>query len=139
MPTVNQLIRKGRKQVRRVSKAPALGGAPQRSGVVLRIFVINPKKPNSANRHCARIRLSTGKEVTCYIPGMDVKFGEHSRVLVQGGKAKDLPGVRYTVVRGTRDAAGDPTKRKHRSLFGTAKPAEKSVGKDLKKQKRVIR
>lgn len=127
MPTTQQLVRKGRSKPKKSSRSPALGGAPQKSGVVLRVFVITPKKPNSAKRHCARVRLSNGKELTAYIPGMRINLAEHARVLIQGGGgAKDLPGVKYTVVRGTRDTLGDPTKRKHRSLFGASKPGKKT-------------
>lgn len=125
MPTIQQLIRKGRNKPPKKRKAPALQGNPQKLGVVLRVYVINPKKPNSASRHVVRVRLTNGIEVTAYFPGMKMNVAEHSVVLIQGGKAKDLPGVRYTVVRGTEGASGDPTKRQHRSLYGTPKPKQK--------------
>ena len=123
MPTTQQLVRKGRNEPRKKLNSPALRGAPQKRGVVLRVFIITPKKPNSAKRHCARVRLTNGKDITCYIPGTRVNIAEHSRVLVQGGGgAKDLPGVKYTVVRGALDMLGDPTARRGRSLLGTARP-----------------
>ncbi len=106
MATINQLIRKGRKKQKSRRKAPALKGAPVRCGVVLRVAVVNPKKPNSANRVIARVRLSTGQEVTAYCPGEKNNLKEHANVLVRGGRVKDLPGVRYHLVRGNRDLGG---------------------------------
>src|SRR5207253_6047838 len=106
MPTVNQLVRKGRVAAKSKTKTPALGGAPQRRGVCTRVFTHTPKKPNSALRKVARVRLSNGMEVTTYIPGEGHNLQEHSVVLIRGGRVKDLPGVRYHVVRGTLDATG---------------------------------
>lgn len=106
MPTVNQLVRKGRKSQKSKSKAPALQGNPQKRGTVLRTFVMNPKKPNSAERKCCRVRLSNRVEVTAYIPGKDHTLQEHSTVLLRGGRVPDLPGVRYKVVRGKMDCGG---------------------------------
>lgn len=106
MPTINQLHNGSRKTRKRKTKAPALKGAPFKNGTVIYIKVINPKKPNSANRCIARVRLTTGQEVTCYVPGERNNIKEHSTVLVRGGRVKDLPGVRYHIVRGTRDADG---------------------------------
>lgn len=106
MPTTNQLVRKGRKTKTRLSKSPALQGNPQKRGTVLRVFIMNPKKPNSAERKCCRVRLSNKMEVTAYIPGKDHKLQEHSNVLLRGGRVPDLPGVRYKVVRGKMDADG---------------------------------
>lgn len=103
MSTINQLIRKGRKKQKSRRKAPALKGAPVRAGTVLRVAVVNPKKPNSANRVIARVRLTTGQEVTCYCPGEKNNLKEHATVLVRGGRVKDLPGVRYHLVRGAKD------------------------------------
>lgn len=131
MPTINQLARKGRKQKRTKSKSPKLGGNPQLRGTVLRTMVIDPKKPNSAKRHCARVRLSNGHEVTCYVPGKGMDIQEHSMVLVRGGRTPDLPGVKYKVVRGARDCGpvfdeteGKGTqvpRRNSRSLYGVKK------------------
>lgn len=106
MPTINQLARKGRTKRRGKSKSPALQGNPQLRGVVLRTFVRDPKKPNSANRTCARVKLTNGIEVTCYVPGKGMDIQEHSNVLVRGGRTPDLPGVRYKVIRGARDCGG---------------------------------
>ena len=127
MATINQLVRKGRKKKKSKSKSPALTGDPQRRGVVLRTFVRDPKKPNSANRTCARVRLTNGFEVTAYIPGKGMDIQEHSIVLLRGGRTPDLPGVRYKVIRGTRDSHGvDPeqggVKRANgRSKYGVKK------------------
>src|SRR5919108_5819599 len=106
MPTVNQLVRKGRVAPKSKTKTPALRGAPQKRGVCTRVYTVTPKKPNSALRKAARVRLTNGVEVTCYIPGEGHNLQEHSIVLIRGGRVKDLPGVRYHIVRGTLDAAG---------------------------------
>lgn len=108
MPTINQLVRRGREKVKNKSKAPALQGSPQKRGTVLRFYVVKPKKPNSANRKVARIRLMNGIEVTAYVPGELTSLIEHNQVLVRGGRVKDLPGVRYHVVLGKYDAPGVP-------------------------------
>lgn len=111
MPTINQLVRRGREKQHRKSKAPALQGSPQKRGVCIRVYVVNPKKPNSANRKVARVRLTNKMEVTAYIPGEGHNLQEHSVVLIRGGRVKDLPGVRYHIVRGSLDCSGvDPTK-----------------------------
>jgi small subunit ribosomal protein S12 len=119
MPTVNQLIKKGRKKAKKKEKAPALGGCSQKRGVCLRVYTTTPKKPNSALRKVARVKLSNGMEVTAYIPGIGHNLQEHSIVLVRGGRVKDLPGVRYHIVRGTLDTAGVTDRRKGRSRYGT--------------------
>ncbi len=119
MPTLNQLARKGRRKPPHKSKSPALRGSPQRRGVCTRVYTITPKKPNSALRKVARVRLSTGVEVTAYIPGEGHNLQEHSMVLVRGGRVKDLPGVRYHIVRGTMDAQGVEGRKKSRSKYGT--------------------
>ena len=106
MPTINQLVRKGRKQIKKKTSTPALKGAPQKRGVCTRVYTSTPKKPNSALRKVARVRLTTGMEVTAYIPGIGHNLQEHSVVLVRGGRVKDLPGVRYHIVRGTLDTLG---------------------------------
>jgi len=106
MPTINQLVRKGRKPPRKRRKAPALRGAPQKRGVVLRVYVVEPKKPNSANRRVVRVKLTNGLEVSAYDPGEETNVAEHSNVLIRGGRVKDLPGVRYHVVRGALDSKG---------------------------------
>ena len=118
MPTVNQLVRKGRETPRSKTKTPALAGAPQRRGVCTRVYTHTPKKPNSALRKIARVRLTNGLEVTSYIPGEGHNLQEHSVVLVRGGRVKDLPGVRYKVVRGALDAAGVSDRKQGRSLYG---------------------
>ena len=118
MPTIQQLVRKGRQSKTSKMKTPALKGAPQRRGVCTRVFTHTPKKPNSALRKVARVRLSSGIEVTAYIPGEGHNLQEHSIVLVRGGRVKDLPGVRYKVVRGTLDAAGVSDRKKARSQYG---------------------
>ncbi|WP_457644744.1 30S ribosomal protein S12 [Persephonella sp.] len=125
MPTINQLVRKGREKVKKKSKAPALEGNPQKRGVCVRVYTTTPKKPNSALRKVARVRLSNGYEVTCYIPGIGHNLQEHSIVLVRGGRVKDLPGVRYKVIRGALDAAGVKDRRQSRSKYGTKRPKEK--------------
>jgi small subunit ribosomal protein S12 len=122
MPTINQLIRKGRQKTKHKPKAPALDGCPQRRGVVLQIMTRKPKKPNSALRKIARVRLTNGREVTCYIPGIDHNLIEHSMVMVEGGKVKDLSNVRYHVVRGTLDTAGVEGRMQGRSRYGARKP-----------------
>jgi small subunit ribosomal protein S12 len=125
MPTINQLVRKGREKKVKRSKAPALQGNPQKRGVCVRVFTTTPKKPNSALRKVARVRLSNGIEVTAYIPGIGHNLQEHSVVLVRGGRVKDLPGVRYKIIRGALDAAGVEGRRQSRSKYGTKKPKEK--------------
>lgn len=122
MPTINQLSRAGRKRVKVKSKSPALKGAPQARGVCTRVFVVAPKKPNSAQRKVARVKLSTGMEVTAYIPGEGHNLQEHSVVLVRGGRVKDLPGVKYHIVRGALDTAGVQNRKQSRSLYGAKRP-----------------
>ncbi|WP_028949796.1 30S ribosomal protein S12 [Sulfurihydrogenibium subterraneum] len=122
MPTINQLVRKGREVVKKKSKAPALQGNPQKRGVCVRVYTTTPKKPNSALRKVARVRLSNGIEVTCYIPGIGHNLQEHSIVLVRGGRVKDLPGVRYKIVRGALDAAGVKDRKQSRSKYGAKRP-----------------
>jgi small subunit ribosomal protein S12 len=122
MPTINQLIRLGRERKRKKSKSPALKGCPQTRGVCTRVMTVTPKKPNSALRKVARVRLTNGIEVTAYIPGVGHNLQEHSAVLVRGGRIKDLPGVRYHIVRGTLDALGVEDRRKGRSKYGSKKP-----------------
>jgi small subunit ribosomal protein S12 len=124
MPTVNQLVRKGRKRVKAKTTAPALGGCPQKRGVCLRVYTTTPKKPNSALRKVARVRLSNGMEVTTYIPGEGHNLQEHSVVLLRGGRVKDLPGVRYHIIRGARntDASGVESRRQGRSKYGAKRP-----------------
>ncbi len=124
MPTINQLVRKGREKVKKSSSAPKLGGNPQKRGVCLQVRTINPKKPNSALRKIARVRLTNGHEVTAYIPGEGHNLQEHSVVLVRGGRVKDLPGVRYTIIRGALEASGVEGRRQSRSKYGTKKPRE---------------
>jgi small subunit ribosomal protein S12 len=121
MPTINQLIRKGRKKVLKKTTAPALVSSPQRRGVCVRVYTTTPKKPNSALRKVARVRLTSGYEVTSYIPGIGHNLQEHSVVLVRGGRVKDLPGVRYHIVRGTLDAVGVQDRKQSRSKYGTKK------------------
>ncbi|MCK4255974.1 30S ribosomal protein S12 [candidate division WOR-3 bacterium] len=118
MPTINQLIRKPRKKLTSRSKAPALEGSPQKRGVCTRVYTTTPKKPNSALRKVTRVRLTNGYEVTCYIPGEGHNLQEHSIVLVRGGRVKDLPGVRYHIVRGVLDTGGVEGRKKSRSLYG---------------------
>jgi small subunit ribosomal protein S12 len=122
MPTINQLVRKGREQPKEKNKAPALEGCPQKRGVCTRVYTTTPKKPNSALRKVARVRLTNGYEVTAYIPGEGHNLQEHSIVLIRGGRVKDLPGVRYHVVRGTLDASGVQDRRQGRSKYGAKKP-----------------
>jgi len=122
MPTINQLIRKGRQEVIKKKSAPALQGSPQKRGVCTRVYTATPKKPNSALRKITRVRLTNGTEVTAYIPGIGHNLQEHSVVLVRGGRVKDLPGVRYHIVRGAIDAAGVEDRKKGRSKYGVKKP-----------------
>jgi small subunit ribosomal protein S12 len=122
VPTINQLIRYGRKSVKKKTKSPALRGNPQKRGVCVRVSTMTPKKPNSALRKIARVKLSNGIEVTCYIPGEGHNLQEHSNVLVRGGRVKDLPGVRYKIIRGALDAAGVEGRKQSRSKYGTKKP-----------------
>ncbi|MFH1196386.1 MAG: 30S ribosomal protein S12 [bacterium] len=125
MPTISQLVRKGRKKVVYKSKAPALSSCPQKRGVCTRVYTTTPKKPNSALRKVARVRLSHGIEVTAYIPGEGHNLQEHSIVLIRGGRVKDLPGVRYHILRGTLDTSGVEDRKKSRSKYGTKKPKAK--------------
>jgi small subunit ribosomal protein S12 len=127
LPTVNQLIRKGRIPKKYKSKSPALDDCPQRRGVCTRVFTTTPKKPNSALRKVARVRLTNNIEVTGYIPGVGHNLQEHSIVLVRGGRVKDLPGVRYHIVRGTLDSEGVVSRNQSRSKYGAKKPKEKKV------------
>jgi len=122
MPTIAQLIRFGRTSKRKKTKSPALKSCPQRRGVCIQVRTMTPKKPNSALRKIARVRLTTGIEVTAYIPGEGHNLQEHSIVLVRGGRVKDLPGVRYHIVRGTLDAAGVNSRKKSRSKYGAKRP-----------------
>jgi small subunit ribosomal protein S12 len=122
MPTINQLVRKGRKRIKKKTNTPALRGAPQKRGVCTRVYTSTPKKPNSALRKVARVRLTTGMEVTAYIPGIGHNLQEHSVVLVRGGRVKDLPGVRYHIVRGTLDTLGVEDRKQGRSKYGAKKP-----------------
>lgn len=125
MPTLNQLIRKGRLRVKKRTKSPALKGSPQKRGVCLQVKTQTPKKPNSALRKVARVRLTNSVEVTAYIPGIGHNLQEHSIVLIRGGRVKDLPGVRYHIIRGTLDAAGVADRKKSRSKYGAKKPKQK--------------
>jgi small subunit ribosomal protein S12 len=122
MPTINQLVRKGRQLKTTKTKSPALKNCPQRRGVCIRVYTMTPKKPNSALRKIARVRLTNGIEVTAYIPGEGHRLQEHSIVLVRGGRVKDLPGVRYHIVRGALDSTGVDGRHKGRSKYGTKKP-----------------
>ena len=122
MPTINQLVRHGRKRVRRKTDSPALQQCPQKRGVCVRVYTTTPKKPNSALRKVARVRLSNGIEATTYIPGEGHNLQEHSVVLIRGGRVKDLPGVRYHVIRGTLDAVGVDGRRQSRSKYGAKRP-----------------
>jgi len=126
MPTINQLVNKGRKKIKRKSKAPALASCPQRRGVCLAVKTQTPKKPNSALRKVARVRLTSGYEVTAYIPGVGHNLQEHSVVLVRGGRVKDLPGVRYHIVRGTLDSLGVEGRQRGRSKYGAKSTKSKS-------------
>jgi len=122
VPTINQLVRRGRKRILSKGKSPALRGNPQKRGVCTRVYTSTPKKPNSALRKVARVRLTNGIEVTAYIPGEGHNLQEHSIVLIRGGRVKDLPGVRYHIVRGTLDAAGVDGRRQGRSKYGVKRP-----------------
>ncbi|NOX66065.1 MAG: 30S ribosomal protein S12 [Chlorobi bacterium] len=122
MPTINQLVRKGRKVIVSKNKAPALQACPQKRGVCTRVYTTTPKKPNSALRKVARVRLTNGIEVTAYIPGEGHNLQEHSIVLIRGGRIKDLPGVRYHIIRGTLDTSGVEERKKSRSKYGTKRP-----------------
>ena len=128
MPTIQQLVRQGRSSKITKSKTPALKGSPQRRGVCTRVYTNTPKKPNSALRKVARVRLSSGVEVTAYIPGEGHNLQEHSIVLVRGGRVKDLPGVRYHIVRGTLDASGVNGRNQSRSKYGTKRPKAGAAG-----------
>ena len=119
MPTLNQLVRHGRRSIQSKTSAPALRGSPQKRGVCTRVYTTTPKKPNSALRKVARVRLTNGMEVTCYIPGEGHNLQEHSIVLIRGGRVKDLPGVRYHIIRGTLDASGVGGRKQSRSKYGT--------------------
>jgi small subunit ribosomal protein S12 len=125
MPTIQQLVRKGRAEIAEKSKAPALDSCPQRRGVCVRVYTTTPKKPNSAMRKVARVRLTNSKEVNAYIPGEGHNLQEHSIVLIRGGRVKDLPGVRYHLVRGALDASGVEGRNQRRSKYGTKKPKAK--------------
>ncbi len=123
MPTISQLIRKGRQAIKAKEKAPALQQSPQRRGVCTRVYTTTPKKPNSALRKVARVRLTNGIEVSSYIPGVGHNLQEHSVVLIRGGRVKDLPGVRYHIVRGTLDSVGVQGRKRSRSKYGAKKPS----------------
>ena len=122
MPTIHQLVRKGRRVIKARTKSPALNSCPQKRGVCVRVYTSTPKKPNSALRKVARVRLTSGIEVTTYIPGVGHNLQEHSIVMIRGGRVKDLPGVRYHVVRGTLDAVGVEGRRRSRSKYGAKRP-----------------
>jgi small subunit ribosomal protein S12 len=122
LPTINQLVRSGRKKITTKPKTPALGSCPQKRGVCTRVYTSTPKKPNSALRKVARVRLTNGIEVTSYIPGEGHNLQEHSIVLIRGGRVKDLPGVRYHIIRGTLDTAGVTDRKKSRSKYGVKRP-----------------
>jgi small subunit ribosomal protein S12 len=122
VPTISQLIRKGRKKVQKKTKSPALKMCPQKRGVCTRVYTTTPKKPNSALRKVARVRLTNGMEVTAYIPGVGHNLQEHSIVLIRGGRVKDLPGVRYHIIRGALDTLGVTDRKRGRSKYGTKKP-----------------
>jgi small subunit ribosomal protein S12 len=122
MPTINQLVRKGREETKKKSTTPALQNCPQKRGVCVRVYTTTPKKPNSALRKIARVRLTNGIEVTSYIPGIGHNLQEHSVVLIRGGRVKDLPGVRYHIIRGTLDALGVANRKQGRSKYGAKRP-----------------
>ena len=122
MPTINQLVRKGREVVRKRNKVPALQASPQKRGVCTRVYTTTPKKPNSALRKVARVKLTNGQEVSAYIPGEGHNLQEHSVVLIRGGRVKDLPGVRYHILRGTLDTQGVGNRKQRRSLYGAKRP-----------------
>jgi small subunit ribosomal protein S12 len=123
MPTINQLVRQGRKKSVKKTNTPALKGSPQKRGVCVRVYTTTPKKPNSALRKVARVRLTNGIEVTSYIPGIGHNLQEHSVVMIRGGRVKDLPGVRYHIIRGTLDTLGVSDRRQGRSKYGAKKPS----------------
>jgi small subunit ribosomal protein S12 len=129
LPTLNQLVRQGRELMRQKSKSPALKRSPQKRGVCVKVATMTPKKPNSALRKIARVRLTNGMEVTCYIPGVGHNLQEHSIVLIRGGRVKDLPGIRYHIVRGALDAAGVADRRQSRSKYGAKRPKKEPVKK----------
>lgn len=135
MPTIQQLVRKGRTRIQDKSKAPALDACPQRRGVCVRVYTTTPKKPNSAMRKVARVRLTNGKEVNAYIPGEGYNLQEHSIVLIRGGRVKDLPGVRYHLVRGTLDAAGVNGRLQGRSKYGAKRPKKGAAAAPAKGKK----
>ena len=122
MPTINQLVRKGRERIIKRNKVPALDACPQKRGVCVRVYTTTPKKPNSALRKVARVKLTNGQEVSAYIPGEGHNLQEHSVVLIRGGRVKDLPGVRYHILRGTLDTQGVEARKQRRSHYGTKKP-----------------
>ena len=122
MPTINQLVRKGRTTVKKRNKVPALDSSPQKRGVCTRVYTTTPKKPNSALRKVARVKLTNGQEVTAYIPGEGHNLQEHSVVLIRGGRVKDLPGVRYHILRGNLDTQGVSSRKQRRSLYGAKRP-----------------
>ena len=122
MPTINQLVRKGRSAVKKRNKVPALDKRPQKRGVCTRVYTTTPKKPNSALRKVARVKLTNGQEVSAYIPGEGHNLQEHSVVLIRGGRVKDLPGVRYHILRGTLDTQGVSSRKQRRSLYGAKRP-----------------
>ena len=122
MPTINQLVRNGRKSVNKRNKVPALTACPQKRGVCTRVYTTTPKKPNSALRKVARVKLTNGQEVSAYIPGEGHNLQEHSVVLIRGGRVKDLPGVRYHILRGTLDTQGVSSRKQRRSLYGAKRP-----------------
>ena len=122
MPTINQLVRKGREKIIKRNKVPALDACPQKRGVCIRVYTTTPKKPNSALRKVARVKLTNGQEVSAYIPGEGHNLQEHSVVLIRGGRVKDLPGVRYHILRGSLDTQGVDSRKQRRSLYGTKKP-----------------
>ena len=124
MPTINQLVRKGREAVRQKSKTPAMQACPQKRGVCIRVYTTTPKKPNSALRKVARVRLTNGLEVTSYIPGVGHNLQEHSIVMIRGGRVKDLPGIRYHIIRGTLDTAGVANRKQSRSKYGAKAPKD---------------
>src|SRR5438034_10083953 len=122
MPTINQLVHQGREAVRKKSKTPAMQGCPQKRGVCIRVYTTTPKKPNSALRKVARVRLTNGLEVTSYIPGVGHNLQEHSIVMIRGGRVQDLPGIRYHIIRGVLDTAGADGRKQGRSLYGAKRP-----------------
>ena len=129
MPTIQQLVRKGRKKLIDKSKSPALDASPQRRGVCVRVYTTTPKKPNSAMRKVARVRLTNQKEVNCYIPGEGHTLQEHSIVMIRGGRVKDLPGVRYHIIRGALDTSGVDGRRQRRSKYGAKRPKQTAAKK----------